>query len=131
MFGTKGSKDGKLNKPRGIVAHKDKVYVADYDNDRVSVFQTDGQLHNIIGRGILGKPYDVAVDAISRLFVTDCSNDCISAFTLNGQYLCRIGIAGIHTSQLKIPYGIAIDPNGFVFVTDDNQRVSIFDKYGK
>jgi len=67
----------------------------------------------------------------NRLFVIDHSNDCISSFTLNGEYLCRFGIAGIYTSQFKSPYGIAIDPNGFVCVTDDNQRLFIFDKYGK
>ena len=53
--------------------------------------------------GILGKPYNIAVDAINRLFVIDNSNDCISTITLNGQYLCRIGIAGTYTSQLKSP----------------------------
>ncbi|XP_065884591.1 tripartite motif-containing protein 2-like [Dysidea avara] len=131
QFGSKGCKDGELNEPRGILAHRGKVYIADHGNSRVSVFQTDGQFHSIIGRGILGESYNIAVDSINRLFVTDRSNDCISTFTLNGQYLCRIGIAGTYTSQLKSPYGIAIDPNGFIFVTDDNQRVSIFDKYGK
>ena len=131
QFGSKGSKGGQLNEPRGVTAHQDKIYVADSNNNRISVFQTDGQFHNVIGRGILGKPYDVAVDAINRLFVTDCGNDCIFSFTLNGEYLCRFVIAGIYTSQLKSPCGIAIDPNGFVCVTDDNQRLSIFDKYGK
>jgi len=131
QFGTKGYRDGQLNKPRGILAHMGKVYVADYENSRVAVFQIDGEFHGVIGRGILGKPYDVAVDSISRLFVTDSSNDCISTFTLDGQYLCRFGTAGTYTSQLKCPFGIALDQNGFVFITDDNQRVSIFDRYGK
>ena len=43
QFGSKGANDGQLNCPFGVTVHYDKVYAADYDNKRISVFQVDGK----------------------------------------------------------------------------------------
>ena len=43
QFGSKGANDGKLNRPYGIAVHYDKVYVVDYGNKCISVFQDDGK----------------------------------------------------------------------------------------
>jgi len=58
QFGEPGSGNGQLNGPVGIVVHKDKVYVADNNNHRVSVFHLNGQFSLIIGSGQLRNPWD-------------------------------------------------------------------------
>ena len=43
LFGTQESGNGQLTNPLGITVHNDKVYVAERDGKRISVFQLDGQ----------------------------------------------------------------------------------------
>ena len=48
-----------------------KVHVADPDKNHISVFLTDGTLHQTIGRGQLGYPVDVTVTSNDELLVFD------------------------------------------------------------
>ena len=128
QFGSKGSDNGKLLNPRGLAVHDHKVYVTDCNNRRISVFQTDGKFHHTIGSGQLGTPYDVIVNGNNQLLVAD---HCIYTFTLDGDYVGKIGTYGTGRGQLSNPYGVAVDLYGFILVADTyNNRVSIFDKYG-
>ena len=60
LFGTKGS-DRQWSTLKSIryqfTVHNDKVYVAECDDNRISVFQLDGQFSHIIGSGQLGNPH--------------------------------------------------------------------------
>ena len=131
QFGGIGSSDGKLNYPKGLASHDHKVYVADSDNKRVSVFQTDGKFHHTIGSGDLRSPCDVTVNGNNQLLVADRDNHCIHTFTLDGDHVNRFGTHGIGRGQLNSPYGVAVDLYGFILVADTiNHRVSIFNKDG-
>ena len=56
-----GGKDNQVNCPAGITIHYDMVFVADHAG-HISVFQTNGQFSHFIGKGRLGRPYDVTVN---------------------------------------------------------------------
>ena len=120
-FGTKGITDGQLHKPRGIMVYNGKAFIADYDNSRISVFQVSGQFQCIIGKGVLGTPYNVAIDTKNRLLVTDHGKGCIFSFNLAGRYL------GKFSNTTMVPLGIATDSTGLVFVTSQNE-ILIFDE---
>ncbi|XP_065888539.1 E3 ubiquitin-protein ligase TRIM71-like [Dysidea avara] len=129
QFGNDG--DGKLSGPYGITIHNNKVYVADYDNKRIAVFQTNGQFCTSFGSEHLSSPCDVAVNTNNQLLVVDYSNHCVVTFTLDGHYVGKFGTQGSGRGQLSSPCGLAIDINGFILVADSsNHRVSIFDKSG-
>ena len=42
-FGTEGSAPGKLNRPSSITVNNDLVYVSEYGNHLVSVFDSKGE----------------------------------------------------------------------------------------
>ena len=42
MFGSKGAGPGELGKPEGVAIDGDRVYIAEYANHRVSIFNTEG-----------------------------------------------------------------------------------------
>ena len=86
-----------------------------YDNSRISVFQVNGQFQCIIGKGVLGTPYNVALDTKNRLLVTDHGKGCIFSFNLAGRYL------GKFSNTTMVPLGIATDSTGLVFVTSQNE----------
>ena len=131
-FGTHGTGNGQLNYPLGITIHSCKVYVAEKDGNRISVFHCDGhcQFSNIIGSGNLKQPWYVAVSN-DQLLVADWGHNCISMFTLDGNYVGKCDTRGTGREQLNIPCGIATDMYGFVFVSEYiGNRVSIFNKEG-
>ena len=79
QFGNYGSNNGQLNYPVGITIHNNRVYVADQCNERISVFQCDGNFIHTIGQSDqLNHPLDVAVSY---------GDHCISIFTLDGNYV--------------------------------------------
>ena len=126
-----GSSIKLLNYPKGLVSHKHKVYVADSDNKRVLVFQTDGKFHHTIESGQLSSPYDVTVNGNNQLLVADCGNHCIHTFTLDGVHVGKFGTYETGRDQLSSPCGVAVDLYGFVFVVDyHNHHVLIFNKDG-
>ena len=120
-------KHGSFN-PVGIAVHNDRVFVAD---ESISVFQCDGQFIHTIGSGQLKRPRDVVVTNNKQLLVADSGNHCISIFTLDGNYVGKIGTQGSNRGQLRYPSSVTVDLYGFIMVTEEaNHRVSIFDKDG-
>ena len=129
QFGGEGAENGRLRCPRGLAVHNHKVYAADCNNIRISVFQSDGKFHHTIGSEQLGIPYDVTVKGNHQLLVADYHHHCIHIFTLDGDYVGKFGTRGTGRGQLDHPYSVAIDLYGFILVADtDNHRVSIFDQ---
>ena len=124
QFGCYGNGEGELICPCGITVHNEKLYVA--DNERISVFQLDGQFSCVIGSGLLTRPWDVTVSSNEHLLVTDSRSHCIFSFTLDGAYVGRF-----NKSELGGPIGLTTDMHGFVLVADDgNHRVTVFDQDG-
>ena len=131
QFGSYGSSAGQLSSPHGIAIHKDKAYIADYSNKRVSVFHTNGQFYNTFGSDVLGYARDVAVSADKYLVVAGYDPDCICTFTLDGHYIGKFGTKGSGMCEFNDPCGITGDLIGFIIVADtNNDRVSIFDEHG-
>ena len=132
QFGSHGSGNGQLNHPIGIAIHNNKVFVAEQDNRRISVFHTNGQFAHIIGKGLLGEPYDVTVNTNSQLLVVDATDHCIYTFTLEGNYVSKFATPGSEGGQLNSPHSVITDFYGFILVTERvNHRVSIFNQDGK
>ena len=148
QFGNKGTEVGQLSNPRGITVHNGRVYVADSGNKRVAVFQTTGQFCHNIGEQLLGVPCDITV-SINTLLVAVYGQDCLNAFTLDGQSkgnfgtlhqsksktnkgtLLLYGQTSSKTDSIMYPYGLTTDLNGFVIVSETcSDHVEIFDKDG-
>ena len=84
-----GSGNGQLLGPMGITTHNDKVFVTESSNCRISMFHTNGQFSQIIGKGQLGYPYDVTVNTNNQLLIADTNHHCIYTFTLDGDYVSK------------------------------------------
>ncbi len=61
------------------------------------------------------------------VYITDRCNHRIQVFTAEGKFLRMFGKSGVGKGKLKQPYGVAIDSNDRVYVSEwDNNCVSIF-----
>lgn len=131
-WGVAGDGPGQMRSPVAIALTGDRVYVADFDNDRVQAFTRAGDV--VLEWGARGQepgqfrgPSGIAIGADGSVFVTDIYNHRIQRFTADGAFLAAWS-AG---SESASPFGIALDRNGRVFVTDlDAGQVSVWGSDG-
>jgi len=127
-FGSPGSGNGQLQYPWGICLASDgKLYVADYNNKRVQVFNPDGTFSTIITglwNNVLGITQAVALDPSGNLHVAGHSSQRIKVFTADGKYIRQYG-----DGQLQGPAGVTVDQDGYCLV-GDGKALCIFDPQG-
>jgi DNA-binding beta-propeller fold protein YncE len=94
------------------------------------------------GPGQFTFPRSVVVDAEGRIYVADSGNNRIQVFNADGSFLrqfgstCKLdtkeGCDGDGRGQFNEPWGIAVDKEGSIYVSDTwNHRIQKFDKDGK
>lgn len=134
LFSIYGSgMNGVLKKPMGVTVAHNKIYITDTDNNRVQVFDYEGNFILKFGsagtdNGQFKFPYGIAVDNKGDIYVSDFYNHNIQIFDQNGQYKRNFGIPN---KDFSGPAGIAIDGNR-LYLTDINEsKIMIFDMSGK
>ena len=131
--GTNGSDPLQFLSPRSVAVNKinNRVYVADTENARVQVLNSDLTYVSSFGKkgaakGQFNRPFGIACDRSGNVYVVDRNNHRIQVFTPEGGFLRLFGRQGTERGEINTPRGIAIDTNDMVYVTDGNNRVSIF-----
>ena len=137
-FGERGTGIGQFYHPRDVKISPDgRVYVADYDNNRVQVFNPNLTISHVIDSSSIpdgvdwsSYPTSIAFDESEHQSASDVhvtSSSAISVFTPNGQFVRQYG-----KLESKTPVGIAIDSSGYSFVTDSvNDNLSVYDSRGR
>jgi len=142
-FGTRGKGDGCLSGPQGMAVSDDgEVFVVDALNNRLSKWQIlqTGQvvfIRNFVWQDASGTttaftPTDVAIDADSRLFVTDQFNNRICVFDRYGKSLWCQGRQGYWQEgdadgdKFMLPTSLAIDGEHLVLNDLVNRALKIF-----
>ena len=151
VFGSQGLEPGQFQSPHGIKIGPDGfVYVADSGNHRVQKFTADGDFiggwgaHSMIDAESgtvqgFNEPWDVAVGLDGFTYVADTWNHRIQKLDAGGNPIADWGLFGqfgiadtAGRSAFYGPRGIAIGPDGRVYVADTgNKRVQIFEPDGR
>ena len=137
-FGQRGTSVGMLSGPRGLAVNdQDEIPVAEFGNDRVSVFSTDGTHLRSFGRrgkknGEFMYPTGIAVDTHGNIVVADKDNHRVQVLDSSGNFLRKFGEEGILDHQLRKPEGLSINGNGDIIVADyGNKLIKIFSSSGE
>jgi len=116
-WGGKGIHPGQFNLPHGIcVDREERVYVADRENNRLQVFNEEGDF--LKGWRDLKRPNDVSVDAEGNIYVAELEHR-VSVLSYQGDVLARWG--GEESSaagQFSGSHGICLDSQGNVYVAE-------------
>jgi len=117
-----GNGAGEFNSPHGVaVDSKGYVHVADTSNNRVQVFDTNGNF--IHAYGDLSYPRGISI-AGGKVYVADRNNKRIAIFNEGGAFLSAIEDNGGAETGFNNPRGISMDSGGNLWVADsDNDRV--------
>jgi sugar lactone lactonase YvrE len=131
--GGPGTAVGEFVQPNGIaIDAAGNVYVADTQNGRVQEFSSTGTFIRVIGSAAeLANPVDVAVDrqAPFNVYVTDTNNHRIRKYNPAGQLIATWGTQGTRPGQLILPRGLAVGPDGNLYVAQAD-RVTVFTPSG-
>ena len=115
--GIKGAGEGHLDFPRGLCSdYNGDVYVAEYRNNRVSVFSKQLQFKICLGSQQLRSPVDVKVTPNS-LVILDWSPNCIHFYSRSGDLLSSCVTQG-EDGMLCEPDFFCLDTAGNILITD-------------
>ena len=111
-FGCYGDGDSQFKRPNGIARDEiGNLYVSDSYNNRVQVFDCKGQFLSAFRTSKpLNLPCGISVSSDQLVYVCDNMNKCVSVFKMSGEFVTSFG-------QFSNPVGIAVDDDGFVYVS--------------
>ncbi len=125
---------GDFAAPQDVAVDDDgNVYVTDTLNNRVEIFDADGNFISMFGKhgdgpGDFSRPKGIAVDHDGNIWVADEMEDRLQVFNRKGQLLTYIGYGhGNLPGQFKALVGVAIDKQNHVFTSEQYPgRVQMF-----
>jgi sugar lactone lactonase YvrE len=128
-IGTAGKKHesteaGLFSRPTNVaVDEESNLYVTDTFNNRVEIFDADGNFISTFGKngdgpGYFARPKGIAIDKDGHVWVADTVQDRVQVFTREGQLLLYMGGHGILPGQFSAVQGLTIDKNNRVFTSE-------------
>jgi len=122
--GIPGSDSGHFNYPTKVAVRPDGgFYVSDgYHNTRIIRFDANGRFVSQWGKpgkgpGEFDLPHGIALDRAGRVYVADRGNARVQVFDDTGHF-----VADWHGPLLGRPYGVAVSPDGSIFVVDGGDQ---------
>ena len=132
-FGSSGTGDGQLRRPISIFVNSNglngpEVYVGDYDNNRISVFDLNGTFLRRFGAygnntTQFNRPYGITVSPNGELFISSSYNNTIRVWDKNGTYLRQFN-AGMRA------FNLAFSGAKLVVAGGESHRLKIFETNG-
>ncbi|MCE2614393.1 MAG: fibronectin type III domain-containing protein, partial [Nitrosopumilus sp. (ex Thoosa mismalolli)] len=156
-FGEHGTDDDELDNPTDVIVSIDgkEIYVVDKNNNRVNVFEDDGEHDfeygtfcdtsqiqdcndnadgaNNDGDGQFNNPLSIALDDFGKYFVVDADNERIQVFDDDGKFQFKFGSSDSgHDEYLGGAEGIVIqEGTRDIFVSNSkSDSISVFNTAG-
>jgi DNA-binding beta-propeller fold protein YncE len=124
---------GTFSLPEAVAVDNDgNVYVTDTFNNRVEIFDADGEFISTFGKNgdgpaDLERPKGIAIDCDGHIWVVDAAQNVVKVFNPQGRLLIYFGGEGNYPGQFMGPWGIAIDKSNRVIVSETFPgRVQLF-----
>ena len=124
-FASSGNGTGQLYHPYGICTDgKGRVLVADYGNNRIQIFTSQGVFVKSIGCS--SQPWDVAVDPEGNIHAALNFDDHIAIYSEDGNLIDTYNLGG----KLQYPSAIYIDGEGNRLIGTNLDPVYVADRTG-
>jgi len=125
--------EGDFIYPNSVAVDKDgNVYVTDMGNNRVQIFDAEGNFIRMWGKegdgpGTFMRPKGIAVDEDGHVWVVDAMQGRMQVFDQEGHLLAYFGSTGTLPGQFGLPSGMTIDAKHRVAVAEQlSGRLQVF-----
>ncbi len=139
-----GMSSTQFNLPSGITISSidGKIFIADYGNNRISVWtQSGNNFGNLTTFGSFGSgtnqfksPHEIAIGSDGKIFIADFQNHRISVWTQSGNNFISIasfGSMGFNLNEFTGPTSVSLSQDGKIFIADSyNHRISVWTQSG-
>lgn len=122
-----------FTKPSNAAVDDDgNLYVTDTFNNRIQIFDADGNFINMFGKngdglGDFQRPKGIGVDRDGHIWVADAMANRVQIFDKDGHLLAYFGSFGTEPGQFSLATGLYIDKKNRVMVADQMKgRVQVF-----
>ncbi len=123
-IGERGVAPGEFQYPNDLTLDKDgNLYVVESKNHRIQVLNTTGEhvrFIGIYGDKKLNHPVSAAIYN-DHIYVTDTGKKGVFIYSLTGDF-----VTSIVDKDIRKPEYIAIDMDGFIYVTHDRKEVLVY-----
>ena len=128
-WGEQGAEEGNFDNPHNIIVDRNRVYVADRNNKRIQVFDTNGKF--VEAWTNLGKPWGLAISPERNIYMVDGDAEVIYKLDTEGNILGKHEAGpGRGAGYLRAAHGIAVGPQEELYITEVlNWRVQKFQQY--
>jgi sugar lactone lactonase YvrE len=132
VTGTMGSGNGQFNQPNGAAVYGTNLYISDFSNNRIEWYDTSLNFKANWGVGQLSLPGQVAVDCHGNVYVTNQGTNNVMVYNPGNPAtpFLTFGTGGTGNGQFQNPIGIAVDPSGYIYVSDFSYRLQKFTSSG-
>ncbi|MBF0341822.1 MAG: 6-bladed beta-propeller [Magnetococcales bacterium] len=129
---------GELKRPTGLAWNAEKriLYVADTAADQIRLYDREGKLLEIVGKGgdkdgEFNSPTHLAF-ARNQLYIADTLNARIQIMDEEGNFIRTLGKRGRMMGDMSRPKGVAVDGEGNIYVVESfYDHVLIFNRDGQ
>lgn len=129
--------DGTLGAAAGMaLGPSGNVYVTDNDNNRVQIYDPDGQFltswrSSGSDKGQLKYPCGIGVDSYGNIYVSDTGNRRVQVFDSNGGFVRELASQQQLDDPFAWPSGLTFDAQGNLYVADcANPRILVYGSGG-
>ena len=120
-------------KPRGVAVNQDKVLIT--SSNKITIYTNEGRYLRSSrreGNIELLSPTGLAVHPHNGLvYVADSDNHRILVLSSNLEYIKKFGTPDSKRGVTSLPWGVAFDSGGVVYVADSNSRILKYSPDGK
>lgn len=128
IFGDVGLGPGSFSYPRAITADPSGSVLVVDKSGRVQRFGLDGSFQSVwrMPEFEKGKPVGLTVHRDGRIFVADTHYHRVSVFDRDGSLITSFGHEGDGPGEFQLPTDVAIDDDGFIYVSEyqGNDRIT-------
>ncbi|WP_289053995.1 6-bladed beta-propeller [Carboxylicivirga marina] len=112
-----------LRQPKSISIRNNKVYIADWGNFDVKIFNVKGEFEKSIGRhgkgpGTFARPKGIGVDDEENIFAVDAAFENVQIFNNEGQLLLFFGGGYKGPGYMYMPSGVYVDDSNINYFKD-------------
>jgi DNA-binding beta-propeller fold protein YncE len=116
-WGKKGAGEGEFDLPHAVRTDSNgRVYVADRENNRIQVFDSDGKFLRQLAAGVA--PFGLFITPDDSIFVADGRAHRVVKLDKDGKSLASWGGGGREPGRFLLPHGICVAPEGAVYIAE-------------